>query len=110
MCSIIMWILGDIIPLELNLKHFTQFAREKAIKVELVRIALFGKSKNQQPVQICIRSLHIDVDIPGPDNFRFSASPRLLVPSSTPPTIDTNGKILNVHYQVRISINLAPSN
>lgn len=29
-----------------------------------------------------------------------------MIPTSTPPTIDVNGKILNVQYQVRISINL----
>lgn len=102
--------LGDIIPVELTIKHFDQFARQKAIKVELVRIALFGKSKNQQPVQHSLRSLFADIDIRGPANFSFSTSPRLLVPSSTPPTIDLNGKILNVQYQVRININLDPIN
>lgn len=99
---------GDIIPLELTIKHVTSVTRPKAIKVELIRIALFGKSKNQQPVQNSIRSLEIDLDIPS-DNTNFITSPRLLVPSSTPPTIDLNGKILSVQYQVRISINLESS-
>ncbi|CAM0140702.1 hypothetical protein VKS41_007962 [Umbelopsis sp. WA50703] len=96
---------GDIIPLELTIKHVTKVTRQKAIKVELIRIALFGKSKNQQPVQHSIRSLQIDLDISS-DNNTFTTSPRLLVPSSTPPTIDLNGKILSVQYQVRISITL----
>lgn len=93
----------------MTIKHFGQYARENAIRVELIRIALFGKSKNQQPVQNSLRSLSADIDIPGPTNFSFTASPCLMVPSSTPPTIDINGKILSVQYQVRISINLNPT-
>jgi Arrestin (or S-antigen), C-terminal domain len=100
---------GDIIPLELSIKHFEPFTREKGIKVELIRIALFGKSKNQTPVQNALRSLVTDLNV-STNNFVFSATPYIMIPTSTPPTIDINGKILNVQYQVRISINLNPSN
>ncbi|KAI8584720.1 hypothetical protein K450DRAFT_217681 [Umbelopsis ramanniana AG] len=100
---------GDIIPIELSIKHFEPFTREKGIKVELIRIALFGKSKNQTPVQNALRSLVTDLNV-STSNFVFSATPHILIPTSTPPTIDINGKILNVQYQVRISINLNPSN
>ncbi|KAI9290027.1 hypothetical protein BC943DRAFT_255569, partial [Umbelopsis sp. AD052] len=100
---------GDIIPLELSIKHFEPFTREKGIKVELMRIALFGKSKNQTPVQNALRSLVTDLNV-STNNFVFSATPHILIPTSTPPTIDINGKILNVQYQVRISINLNSSN
>jgi hypothetical protein len=102
-------ITGDIIPLELSIKHFEPFIREKGNKVELIRIALFGKSKNQTPVQSPLRSLVTDLNV-STSSYIFSATPNIMIPTSTPPTIDVNGKILNVQYQVRISINLNHSN
>lgn len=102
-------ITGDIIPLELSIKHFEPFTREKGIKVELIRIALFGKSKNQTPVQSPLRSLVTDLNV-STSSYIFSATPNIMIPTSTPPTIDVNGRILNVQYQVRISIDLNHSN
>ncbi|KAF7721615.1 Arrestin domain-containing protein 4 [Apophysomyces ossiformis] len=97
---------GDILPVTIQIKHFHDLIREKAIKVQIIRRSFFGKSKGQLSEKKIIKSNVVDIDITGPIDFTQTSVVKMLFPTSTPPTIGESGKIVSIEYWIRAEINL----
>ncbi|KAI8575614.1 hypothetical protein K450DRAFT_260923 [Umbelopsis ramanniana AG] len=97
---------GDIVPLNLSIGHHSPFSREKGIKVEFVRVGHFSSNRQMVANEITLRTSESNINIYGPYNFSQSLTEQIMIPTSTPPTIDKKGKIIYINYKVRVTVNL----
>jgi hypothetical protein len=56
--------------------------------------------------EITLRTSESNINIYGPYNFSQSLTEQIMIPTSTPPTIDKKGKIIYISYKVRVTVNL----
>ncbi|KAI8379719.1 uncharacterized protein BYT42DRAFT_605026 [Radiomyces spectabilis] len=97
---------GDILPIIIHLKHFHDFTRKRAVKLQLIRHVYAGKSKGECTQKAAIMSHYLDIDIPGPLQFSQQIQTKMLIPTSTPPTVAESGRIFSIEYSIRAIINL----
>ncbi|KAI8642870.1 hypothetical protein BD408DRAFT_443070 [Parasitella parasitica] len=94
---------GDIVPLKVNIDHFTSYARKNGVTVDLVRTVEIRTSKHTIFKEAVLRSTQYDMDIK-PQSYHQSILCQLLIPTSTPPSIRYKDKVLRFHYKVRIAV------
>ncbi|KAM3580403.1 hypothetical protein VKS41_007067 [Umbelopsis sp. WA50703] len=97
---------GDIVPLNISIGHHSAFSREKGIKVEFVRIGQFSSNRQMITNELTLRTSESNINIYGPYNFSQSLTEQIMIPTSTPPTIDKKGKLIYINYKVRVTVNL----
>ncbi|KAI8089136.1 uncharacterized protein BX664DRAFT_332270 [Halteromyces radiatus] len=98
---------GDILPLEITIKHFQELVRENGIKVYLIRRVFSGKNKNKLLERKSIKSNALDINITSESTeYQQIINTKLLIPTNTPPTVSESGHILKVDYSIRVVINL----
>lgn len=56
--------------------------------------------------EFTLRTSESNINIYGPYNFSQSLTEQIMIPTSTPPTIDKKGKIIYINYKVRVTVNL----
>ncbi|CEG67926.1 hypothetical protein RMATCC62417_04273 [Rhizopus microsporus] len=93
---------GDIIPLQVNIHHFTSFQRKKCIKVELIRTLEIRTIRHSVTKETVLKSTDYDINI----DFALQQllNCQVLVPTSTPPSIRYKDKLLRFHYKIKLSI------
>ncbi|KAI8330768.1 hypothetical protein BC941DRAFT_506167 [Chlamydoabsidia padenii] len=97
---------GDILPLEIQLDHYRGFAREEAIKIELIRRIYNGKNRCNMSEQKSIKTFMLGIKIPE-NTCHQTIHTKLSIPTDTPPTVSSeSGRILAVDYAIRATINL----
>ncbi|CEP14096.1 hypothetical protein [Parasitella parasitica] len=94
---------GDIVPLKVNVDHFTSYARKNGVTVDLVRTVEIRTSRHTIFKEAVLRSTQYDLDIK-PQSYQQSILCQLLIPTSTPPSIRYKDKVLRFHYKVRITV------
>ncbi|KAI8329828.1 hypothetical protein BC941DRAFT_518480 [Chlamydoabsidia padenii] len=113
---------GDILPLEIVIKHHQALARPEGIKVHLIRRVYSSKNRERKLIKLqlrhkllerkSIKSYELDIDITEEEGSQFQQTihTKLLIPTNTPPTVYEGGGILTVDYSVRVVVNLNDSN
>ncbi|CAO3606998.1 unnamed protein product [Mucor fragilis] len=94
---------GDIVPLKVNIDHFTSFSRKNGVTVDLVRTVEIRTSRHTVFKETVLRSTQYDMDIKA-SNHQQAMLCQLLIPTSTPPSIRYKDKVLRFHYKVRVSV------
>ncbi|CAO0799810.1 unnamed protein product [Mucor circinelloides] len=94
---------GDIVPLKVNIDHFTSFSRKNGVTIDLVRTVEIRTSRHTVFKETVLRSTQYDMDIKS-SNHQQSILCQLLIPTSTPPSIRYKDKVLRFHYKVRVSV------
>ncbi|KAL0135437.1 hypothetical protein V8B55DRAFT_1591101 [Mucor lusitanicus] len=94
---------GDIVPLKVNIDHFTSFSRKNGVTVDLVRTVEIRTSRHTVFKETVLRSTQYDMDIKATSNQQTILC-QLLIPTSTPPSIRYKDKVLRFHYKVRVSV------
>ncbi|KAK4509484.1 Invasin CotH3 [Mucor velutinosus] len=94
---------GDIVPLKVNIDHFTSFSRKNGVTVDLVRTVEIRTTKHTVFKETVLRSTQYDMDTKAPSHQQ-SILCQLLIPTSTPPSIRYKDKVLRFHYKVRVSV------
>jgi hypothetical protein len=54
-----------------------------------------------------VKTIKCDINITDPSNLTQTLCEQLLIPSTTPPTIDSNGRLLQVQYKVVVTAELS---
>ncbi|KAI8374445.1 uncharacterized protein BYT42DRAFT_615609 [Radiomyces spectabilis] len=93
---------GDIIPLVMAVTCTEPVQQKKAISVELMRITEIETGKQAVTKEEVLRMTENDINIMGPIPSAQSIHCKILIPTSTPPTIHFHNTTLRVHYKVRI--------
>ncbi|KAI8071424.1 hypothetical protein BC940DRAFT_317215 [Gongronella butleri] len=101
---------GDVLPIEIHIKHFSELRRVNGIKLQLMRRIFTGKAPQRSERRLSerktIKSYHLDIEIFAP-TFEQEIITTVAIPTSTPPTITHEcGRILSVEYALRAVINL----
>ncbi|KAI9024393.1 hypothetical protein CLU79DRAFT_834367 [Phycomyces nitens] len=99
-------IVSDVLPVTITVKHHRGFIKVNAVRVELIRRTYTKKSKNQWAEQQVIKTSLRDLVIPDTQPNNQVVLTKLMVPTSTPPTIGDSGRIFRVEYVVRVQVNL----
>lgn len=58
-------------------------------------------------VETPIRTSKLDLDIDDPYNLQQVLTEKILIPTSTPPTIDVNGRTIYIQYKLVVTVDLA---
>ncbi|SAL99945.1 hypothetical protein [Absidia glauca] len=93
---------GDIVPLSLIIHHYEPFYLTQAIDITLIRTVEIRNGKNLQVKEDILKSTTCDIQITDPHHFSQTMKRQLLIPTSTPPSIDFKNNLLRIQYKVRI--------
>ncbi|CAM0139697.1 unnamed protein product [Umbelopsis sp. WA50703] len=81
------------------------------LTISLCRAALFANgSKTYITPEIPVKTIKCDINVTDPRTLTQNICEQLLVPSTTPPTIDNNGRLLQVQYKIVIAAELSDMN
>ncbi|CAO3616231.1 unnamed protein product [Cunninghamella echinulata] len=97
---------GDIIPVTVVVNHCELFALPKAIEISLIRIIEVRHNKTSFIKEHCLATVHGDLYIKSTSALTQTIKRQLLIPSSTPPTIQFREELLRIDYKVRIHTHL----
>ncbi|CAO3608729.1 unnamed protein product [Cunninghamella blakesleeana] len=97
---------GDIIPLSIVINHCEVFALPKAIEINLIRIIEVRNNKTNFKQEDILTSVHADLYIKSPSTPSQTIKRQLLIPSSTPPSIQFRDDLLRIEYKVRVTSQL----
>ncbi|CAO3581584.1 unnamed protein product [Absidia cylindrospora] len=98
---------GDIVPLSLVIHHYEPFCLSQAIDISLIRTVEIENNKNTQIKEDVLKSTKCDIEITRTPHFSQTMKRQLLIPTSTPPSIQFRDNLLRVQYKVRISAQLS---
>ncbi|CAO3665405.1 unnamed protein product [Rhizopus stolonifer] len=93
---------GDIIPLKLDLFHFTPCSRKKCIKVELVRHLEIRTSRHTVTKETVLKSTEDDMTLDY--TLQQTLCCQILIPTSTPPSIRYMDRLLRFQYKIKVSV------
>ncbi|CAO3620705.1 unnamed protein product [Cunninghamella blakesleeana] len=100
---------GDILPIEISIKHYKSITQEEGIKLYLIRRVYDGKNKRKLLERKSIKSSILGINIPDEStSFGQEIKTKLLIPSITPPTIEHNN--LKIEYSLRVVVNINGEN
>ncbi|KAI8338738.1 hypothetical protein BC941DRAFT_423801 [Chlamydoabsidia padenii] len=97
---------GDIVPLSLTIYYFEPFCLKQAIDINLIRTVEIRNGKSIQFKEDILKSTKCDIEINDPLHPSQTMKRQLLIPTSTPPTIEFRGNLLRIQYKVRICVQL----
>ncbi|ORZ24641.1 hypothetical protein BCR42DRAFT_310732, partial [Absidia repens] len=98
---------GDIVSLSLVIHHYEPFCLSQAIDISLIRTVEIQNNKNTQIKEDILKSTKCDIEINRTPHFSQTMTRQLLIPTSTPPSIQFRGNLLRVQYKVRVSAQLS---
>ncbi|CAO3577107.1 unnamed protein product [Absidia cylindrospora] len=93
---------GDIVPLSLIIHHFEPFVLPQAIDISLIRTVEIRNNKNNQVKEDILKSTTCDIEINDTPHYSQAIKRQLLIPTSTPPSINFRNDMLQIQYKVRI--------
>ncbi|KAI9306899.1 hypothetical protein BJ944DRAFT_262772 [Cunninghamella echinulata] len=97
---------GDIIPVTVVVNHCELFALPKAIEISLIRIIEVRHNKTSFIKEHCLATVDSDLYIKSTSVLTQTIKRQLLIPSSTPPTIQFREELLRIDYKVRVLTHL----
>ncbi|SAM05720.1 hypothetical protein [Absidia glauca] len=97
---------GDIIPLSMIVQHYQPFHLPQAIDISLIRSVEIRNSKTTQVKEDILKSVQCDIEINGAPGFSQTVKRQLMIPTSTPPTINFKNKLMRIQYHVRVCAQL----
>ncbi|KAG2180087.1 hypothetical protein INT43_003875 [Umbelopsis isabellina] len=107
----IAYVRGETIPVNVSIHHIYPFSRVGGLTISLCRAALFANgSKTYITPEIPVKTIKCDINVTDPRTLTQNICEQLLVPSTTPPTIDSNGRLLQVQYKIVITAELSDMN
>ncbi|CAO3696153.1 unnamed protein product [Umbelopsis ramanniana] len=102
------YVRGETIPVQISIQHLYPFSRPGGLTISLCRAALFvNGNKTYVSPEEPVKTIKCDINITSANNLRQLIFEQLLIPTTTPPTIDSNGRLMQVQYKIVIMAELS---
>ncbi|KAM3163388.1 Rim8p [Lachancea thermotolerans] len=106
------YVIGEVIPVKLNLCHYREYSHSTGLIATLVRICRVGGASKENPMEtyrkdICQTVSPIYVN---PDTFECSVTVYLKIPLDAFPTLRLPDRKFSFQYYVEVLVNLSRKN